>query len=185
MLTKGDDYPIHQTPEPIAFRVNNAASEQGLNSSIALTAGVWNHLAVTLSGNTLTMYVNGALAGTNTGVTNRPSLLGVTTQNYLADSQFSGDPFFNGSLDDFRIYSRALTAAEITTFQTVLTAPQNLTATPGPLQIALAWNAVPQATSYTVKTATAPLRTTAPVGGIVYSPDTYMQPFIRPCPCPR
>ncbi|MEQ1859280.1 MAG: LamG-like jellyroll fold domain-containing protein [Chthoniobacteraceae bacterium] len=134
-----------------AFRVANAA-EQGVDSSIALTAGTWNHVAVSLSGNTLTLYVNGAVAGTNTSVTNRPSQLGVTTMNWLGDSQWGADPSLNGVIDDFRIYTRTLTAGEITTFQTLLTAPQNLAATPGPQEIALAWDPVANASTYLVKT---------------------------------
>jgi hypothetical protein len=40
--------------------------------------------------------------------------VGTTTQNWLGRSPFTQDPFFYGSLDDFRIYKRALSAAEIT-----------------------------------------------------------------------
>jgi hypothetical protein len=49
----------------------------------------------------------------NTGVTQRPSGLGATTANYLGRSQYSGDPYLNGQLDDFRLYSRKLSASEI------------------------------------------------------------------------
>src|SRR4029078_12218403 len=38
--------------------------------------------------------------------------LGTTTQNYLGKSQYS-DPGLQGSIDDFRIYSRALSASEV------------------------------------------------------------------------
>jgi hypothetical protein len=37
-----------------------------------------------------------------------PSALGNTTQNWLGRSQPPGDPYPDGALDDFRIYSRAL-----------------------------------------------------------------------------
>ena len=37
-----------------------------------------------------------------------------TTLNWLGRSPYSSDPFFYGSLDDFRIYKRALSAEEIT-----------------------------------------------------------------------
>jgi Concanavalin A-like lectin/glucanases superfamily len=43
--------------------------------------------------------------------------IGATTNNWLGRSQFSGasgnDPCFNGYLDDFRVYRRALSQAEI------------------------------------------------------------------------
>ena len=37
---------------------------------------------------------------------------GTTTQNVLGRSAYAGDRSFKGKLRDFRIYSRALTAAE-------------------------------------------------------------------------
>ena len=135
------------------FAIRTAAvSEQGINSSIALTAGTWTHIAVAQTSNTVTLYINGAVAGTNTGVTLRASSLGTTTLNYLGKSQWN-DPYLDGSIDDFRIYSRALSQSEITTFQTALAAPQNLALSPTVGPIALTWSAVATATSYTLKRA--------------------------------
>ncbi len=71
----------------------------------------WFHVAVTLSGNTGTLYVDGAAEDTGT-VTLDPSDI-APTRNYLGASQFSGDPPLDGIIDDFRIYSRALSAAEV------------------------------------------------------------------------
>ncbi|WP_243349172.1 LamG-like jellyroll fold domain-containing protein [Parabacteroides sp. FAFU027] len=89
-----------------------SVNEQQLNGPSGLTTGQWAHVAVTLSGTTGTLYVNGAVVATNTSMTLNPSSLGSTTQNYIAKSQWP-DPGFNGSLDDFRFYSRALTRADI------------------------------------------------------------------------
>ena len=83
-----------------------------------------------------------------------PASLGTTTQNYLGRSQFAADPHLTATLDDFRIYSEALTTADIALFASPLSAPQNLAATPGPLELTLAWDPVPGATRYTVKYAT-------------------------------
>ena len=47
-----------------------------------------------------------------TGLTIHPAALGNTTQNYLGKSQF-GDPAFQGTIDDFRIYSRAFQPTEV------------------------------------------------------------------------
>ena len=91
---------------------NGAGAEQQINSSIAIPANTWTHVAVTLSGNTATLYINGVVAGTNTNMTLQPASLGSTTQNFIGKSQFSGDPAMQGAVDDFRIYSRA-GAAEI------------------------------------------------------------------------
>ena len=42
-----------------------------------------------------------------------PMDLGVTTQNWLGRSQYGADAYFQGSLDDFRIYTSALTELEV------------------------------------------------------------------------
>ncbi|MBO3744680.1 glycoside hydrolase family 127 protein [Streptosporangiaceae bacterium NEAU-GS5] len=96
-----------------AITTSGAGGEQQVNGPAALATGAWAHVAVTLSGNTCILYVNKAEVARNTGVTLRPSGLGATTANYLGRSQYSGDPYLNGQLDDFRLYSRALSAAEI------------------------------------------------------------------------
>ena len=43
----------------------------------------------------------------------RPSTLGNTPNNWIGRSTFPSDPLFDGLVDDFRIYSRELSAAEI------------------------------------------------------------------------
>jgi hypothetical protein len=56
--------------------------------------------------------VDGAQVGQNTAMTLNPSSLGSTTNNYIGKSQYS-DPNLNGAIDQFYIYNRALSAAEI------------------------------------------------------------------------
>jgi fibronectin type 3 domain-containing protein/regulation of enolase protein 1 (concanavalin A-like superfamily) len=132
-----------------AITTNGFNNEQGINVT-ALNTGVWTHVAVTLSGSSAKLYVNGVLSGSNNSMTLNPSVLGTTTQNYLGKSQFGPDPYFNGSFDDFRIYNRALTAGEIALFQTQLGAPTGLAATPGNAQVQLTWDNKANATSYTL-----------------------------------
>jgi fibronectin type 3 domain-containing protein len=135
-----------------AIKISNSA-EQGIDSAVAMSPGVWTHLAVTLSGSTGTLYVNGVAVGTNSAMTFQPSGMGSTTQNYLGKSQYS-DPYFNGALDDFRIYRSALSADEIAALAAgPPAAPQNVTAVGGPAQIALSWGAVTNATSYVIRRA--------------------------------
>jgi hypothetical protein len=134
------------------FRMGGGA-EQQIDAAAPLATGVWTHLAVTLSGDTGTLYVNGAASGTNSGITFDPVGMGATSQNYLGKSQWN-DPYLNGALDDFRIYRRALNAAEIQALAAgQLPAPQNLAAAPGTAQIALSWDAVADATGYTIRRA--------------------------------
>jgi hypothetical protein len=71
------------------------------------------HVAVTLSGSTGTIYVDGTPVSTNTAMFQAPFRLGSTTQNWLGKSQYSADATFHGLIDDFRIYRGALSAAQI------------------------------------------------------------------------
>jgi uncharacterized protein len=59
------------------------------------------------------LYVNGAEVARNASVTLRPGGLGASSQNWLGGSQYSGDPYLDGQLDDVRIYARALSATEV------------------------------------------------------------------------
>jgi hypothetical protein len=71
------------------------------------------HVAVTKSGNTGTLYVNGSVVGTNNSMTLSPSSMGSTNQNWIGQSQYSADPYLDGQVDDFRIYNRALSSSEV------------------------------------------------------------------------
>jgi len=61
-----------------------------------------------------TLYVNGAQVMFSTTVMLRPNSLTAAAVDYIGRSQYP-DPYFDGEIDEFRIYSQALTAAEITT----------------------------------------------------------------------
>ncbi len=137
-----------------AIRTTASGAEQVINGSSALPAATWVHVAVTLSGTTGTLYVNGVAVGSNPAMTLAPADLGSTTANYLGRSQFASDPFLNATLDDVRLYARALSAAELAAFLAPPSAPTNLSATPGPARLDLAWPSVPAADAYSVQRAT-------------------------------
>jgi fibronectin type 3 domain-containing protein len=129
-----------------------AVTEQQINSTVALTAGTWAHVAVTLTGSTGRLFINGTQVGINAAMTLKPSSLGATTLNYLGRSQFTADPYLNASLDDFRLYGRALSAAELTTLaQPVPEAPETVTIITDDAQAHLSWTAPSGAGTYTVK----------------------------------
>ena len=96
-----------------AITTSGGSGEQQINTTTTMTSGTWAHVAVTWSGNVGILYVNGIEVGRNSAMTLKPSSLGSTTLNYIGRSQYSGDPKLTGTLDDFRIYSRALSSAEV------------------------------------------------------------------------
>jgi len=105
---------------PLRFGISNSghttAAEQRLESPAGLAANGWHHLAIVLpTGATYTgaLYMDGVVVATNPAMTLHLSDVGTTTLNWLGRSPFTADPFFNGSLDDLRIYERALSASEI------------------------------------------------------------------------
>ncbi|NMO54137.1 hypothetical protein HH310_23505 [Actinoplanes sp. TBRC 11911] len=100
-----------------AITTGGAGAEQQINGPAALTAGAWTHVAVTRNGNLGVLYVNGAEVARNTALTLTAGALGTTTQNWLGRSQYA-DPYLDGALDSVRLYSRALTASEVSTFAT-------------------------------------------------------------------
>ncbi len=87
---------------------------ESIVSAPATLVGNWHHLAVTIDGasRTIQLYVDGAVVAE--GPTQPlPADLGVTTQNWIGRSQYEGDAYFMGMLDEFRIYNRALSAGEV------------------------------------------------------------------------
>jgi hypothetical protein len=104
----------------ITLTGNAPGAEQTIaaTSPVPLSVGAWHHLAVVLGPGlpgapyTGTLYVDKVAVAVNPAMTLRPSSLGNSTNNWIGRSQF-GDPLFDGSIDDFRIYRRALTTAEI------------------------------------------------------------------------
>jgi hypothetical protein len=140
-----------------AITTGGSAGEEQINSAGLLSTGVWHHLSVTLSNSVGILYINGVEAGRNETMTLKPSDLGSTTQNWLGRSQWAADPYLGGSVDDFRIYNRSLSAAEVSALvnpPTPPAAPTGLTATPGNNQITLNWTGAAGAASYNVKRAT-------------------------------
>ncbi len=93
------------------FGIKNGGAEEGVDASVALPQNQWCHVAVSIDGNLGTLYLNGTPVGTDV-ISIRPWEL-LVRNLYLGKSQISSDPYFSGSIDDFRVHGRALSGGEI------------------------------------------------------------------------
>ena len=96
----------------LRFAINNGSGEQIVERSGALASGSWQHVAVTLSNNVATLYVNGAQVASSTSFSITPASFS-PIKNYLGKSQFAADPLFSGKLDEVEIADFAMTPAQI------------------------------------------------------------------------
>lgn len=87
---------------------------QYLDSSRAIIVGRWTHVASTYDGTRLRVYLDGNVVGTKT-VTGRTCVNAEPLAVGAKDHETKGllEAFWDGRLDDVRIYNRALTQAEV------------------------------------------------------------------------
>jgi len=95
-----------------AITKGGSGAEQQITAADPLPATGWTHVAVTLSGGTGTLYVNGVPQAQNSSITLTPSVLAGVGNIWIGRSQF-GDPPLQAVVDEFQIYNRALSQAEI------------------------------------------------------------------------
>ena len=87
----------------------NAGGEIGVDATSALPLNTWTHLAVTYDGATMRMFVNGVQVATRA----RTGAIPASAQALRIGGNSVWSEFFQGRIDEVRIYNRALTAAEI------------------------------------------------------------------------
>jgi glucose/arabinose dehydrogenase len=103
-------YAADRSQHPVG-QVFLANAEQNAAGPASIPANVWTHLAATYDGSSLRLYVNGSPAGTLA----ISGSLASTTNPLRIGGNSIWDEFFAGTIDDVRIYDRALSAGEIQT----------------------------------------------------------------------
>ena len=113
----------------------------------ALAANTWSHLALTYDGAALRLYVNGTLVSTQA----QTGSIAVSSNPLQIGGDTIWGQYFNGRIDEVRVYNTALSAASIQTDMNTPvgsgggagpSAPTNLTATSqSSTQVDLAWGA--------------------------------------------
>ena len=102
---------IHSSSGELSFYNGNGTNHEDFYSS-SLSLNVFQHIAVVRdsTAKTISFYINGELQGTPANYTLTPTINYNTVQ--ISKSGW-GSQYFNGSIDEVRIYSRALPADEI------------------------------------------------------------------------
>ena len=93
-------------------RVSNGSSGVDVTSTTSVNDGDWHHIVFLRDGDTLRLYVDKTQEDTGdvTGIT----IPDTTRPIWIGKDISSGNIFFNGLIDEVRIYSKALSASEVT-----------------------------------------------------------------------
>lgn len=98
----------------LCLGIKTENSEEVELEASRLERKTWIHIAVTISPDSITIYMNGTLSASTTSngalFSEIKPLL-----NYIGRSQTTGDPYFYGALDELRIYNYILKEEEIDT----------------------------------------------------------------------
>jgi len=98
-----------------SITIGGGGDEEQTTSGFHFATGVETHFAVTIDADNSidTLYLNGLPAAVTYGTMLTPSLFDPPMMNtYLGKSQYA-DPFFMGSINEFRVYNAALSADDV------------------------------------------------------------------------
>lgn len=137
----------------VTFQIGSAGNWRAVTTAVGVvTTGTWYHLAGTFDGYTLRIYVDGTerASSTYTGTITPSSgsmLIGTSPESYLR--------WFNGTIDDIMIFTRALSQGEIDTLAgftsiavPVLISPENGASLSELIFPTFVWHAVDSADHY-------------------------------------
>lgn len=108
-----DTYNATNNGRGLRFVVEGAGNSlHQLSTPNVLTLNAWNHVAGTFSNGVTTLYVNGIQVATNTATfTSIPSCTNTMTMG--EDPTIGSAEYFNGKIDEVRIWNAARTQAEL------------------------------------------------------------------------
>jgi hypothetical protein len=101
------------SPRKLEFKIFDGGNKTVLVDESSITYNNWHHIVLTAeSGGLLTAYLDGVSQGT----TSIGTISNTTQNNSIGAYNISGTPFgyFDGSIDQVRIYSTALTSSQVT-----------------------------------------------------------------------
>ncbi|WP_433752427.1 immunoglobulin-like domain-containing protein [Paenibacillus amylolyticus] len=122
LSTQGDSGSLEfAVVTPFTEKFSNDSTKLGsdykyaVRNSGLLPTKTWQHVAMTMDEFDAVLYVNGQEVKRSSTFNVEPRMLLETTMNYIGKSRNGSHSLFDGKLDDFRIYNRALSGEEIAT----------------------------------------------------------------------
>ena len=101
------------TTGQMRFAIRNDDNAESILDAPTRLATGWHHVAVVIdSSMAMKLYLDGKSVATGTSQI-LPMDMGQTTQNWLGKSQFVSDAFYEGSIDEVKIYNKALSPLEV------------------------------------------------------------------------
>jgi hypothetical protein len=82
-----------------------------IGTAIAIDA--WHFVAVVIDGTGGHLYLDNSATVSSATMTLRPSDMGAMPNNWIGRSEFAVTPYFDGMIDEFRVYNRGLASNEI------------------------------------------------------------------------
>ncbi len=103
---------VSDTPGQIALMIGSGFNGGGAyyNTDAIIPPVQWTHVALTFDGDVVNLYLNGALAFTNTVNNDNYSTGDLVTPMVIGYRSNNETRFFTGAIDEVRIYDYALTA---------------------------------------------------------------------------
>lgn len=93
----------------VLFEINTANGLVSALSNVAISLGTWVHVAATYNGSLMTIYINGHEVGWATQTGNIVS----NTANLLVGKGLTSTNFYQGQIDELKIWNTSRTAAQV------------------------------------------------------------------------
>ena len=83
-------------------------------SSSIVNDGSWHHIVLVYDSGTVNCYKDGSLNNGTASINNSPTNSDSSSSLTIGKTGYSGSGYFSGSVDEVRVYNRALGTTEIT-----------------------------------------------------------------------
>ncbi|MDE1941146.1 MAG: peptidoglycan-binding protein, partial [Patescibacteria group bacterium] len=123
----GSDYKLVYDPGSggrFGFYISDGTNKPGVYTAGPIAVGTWYHVVAVWDGTTnagsLSIYLNGTLS--NTAASNAAAIQSMNTHAAIGADGLNSRYYFNGTIDDVRVYDRALSAADVSSLYSGSTA---------------------------------------------------------------